>query len=148
MNYKNLCGMLFSLLCGCSSANQEKYASFDDYPVPEGSWEEMSYSPSATSFSAWAPTAEEVRVLLYEQGEGGAPYEMIQMKRAEDGLWEASMKSDLKGKFYTFNVKIDGRWQGDTPGIKAKAVGVNGNRAAIIDFKDILEIFLSIQFPE
>ena len=136
MNYKNLCGMLFSLLCGCSSANQEKYASFDDYPVPEGSWEEMSYSPSATSFSAWAPTAEEVRVLLYEQGEGGAPYEMIQMKRAEDGLWEASMKSDLKGKFYTFNVKIDGRWQGDTPGIKAKAVGVNGNRAAIIDFKD------------
>ena len=109
MNYKNLCGMLFSLLCGCSSANQEKYASFDDYPVPEGSWEEMSYSPSATSFSAWAPTAEEVRVLLYEQGEGGAPYEMIQMKRAEDGLWEASMKSDLKGKFYTFNVKIDGR---------------------------------------
>lgn len=136
MNYKNLCGMLFSLLCGCSSANQEKYASFDDYPVPEGSWEEMSYSPFATSFSAWAPTAEEVRVLLYEQGEGGAPYEMIQMKRAEDGLWEASMKSDLKGKFYTFNVKIDGRWQGDTPGIKAKAVGVNGNRAAIIDFKD------------
>ena len=33
-------------------------------------------------------------------------------------------------------MKIDGRWQGDTPGIKAKAVGVNGNRAAIIDFKD------------
>jgi pullulanase len=39
----------------------------------------------------------------------------------------------LHGKFYTFNVKIDGKWLGDTPGIMAKAVGVNGQRAAILD---------------
>lgn len=37
------------------------------------------------------------------------------------------------GKFYTFNVKINDKWLGDTPGINAKAVGVNGKRAAIID---------------
>ncbi len=39
------------------------------------------------------------------------------------------------GKFYTFNVKIDDKWQGDTPGINARAVGVNGKRAAIIDWQ-------------
>lgn len=39
------------------------------------------------------------------------------------------------GKFYTFNIKIDDQWLGDTPGINAKAVGVNGKRAAIIDMK-------------
>ena len=39
------------------------------------------------------------------------------------------------GKFYTFNVKINDKWLGDTPGINAKAVGVNGKRAAIIDMK-------------
>ncbi|MFA6832905.1 MAG: type I pullulanase, partial [Bacteroidaceae bacterium] len=37
------------------------------------------------------------------------------------------------GYFYTFNVKIDGKWQGETEGINAKAVGVNGKRGAIID---------------
>ena len=41
--------------------------------------------------------------------------------------------SRLKGKFYTFNVKINGKWLGDTPGINAQAVGVNGKRAAVID---------------
>lgn len=45
------------------------------------------------------------------------------------------MDKDLLGKFYTFNVKIDDKWQGDTPGINARAVGVNGKRAAIIDWK-------------
>ena len=39
------------------------------------------------------------------------------------------------GKFYTFNVKINDKWLGDTPGINAKAVGVTGKRAAIIDMK-------------
>ena len=34
------------------------------------------------------------------------------------------------------NVRIDGAWQGDTPGLWAKAVGVNGNRAAILDMQE------------
>ena len=35
----------------------------------------------------------------------------------------------------TFNVKVNGKWLGDTPGIMAKAVGVNGKRAAVIDLR-------------
>ena len=34
------------------------------------------------------------------------------------------------------NVKINGKWLGDTPGINAHAVGVNGKRAAIIDMRE------------
>ena len=55
---------------------------------------------------------------------------------ASDGMWQARVDEDLKGKFYTFNVKIDDVWQGDTPGLMAKAVGVNGDRAAVIDWKE------------
>lgn len=33
-------------------------------------------------------------------------------------------------------MKIDGKWLGDTPGINAHAVGVNGKRAAIIDMRE------------
>ena len=57
------------------------------------------------------------------------------MEPAEDGTWTVTVDKDLLGKFYTFNVKIDDKWQGDTPGINARAVGVNGKRAAIIDWK-------------
>lgn len=57
------------------------------------------------------------------------------MEAGEEGVWHATVKEDLMGKFYTFNIKIDDQWLGDTPGINAKAVGVNGKRAAIIDMK-------------
>ena len=58
------------------------------------------------------------------------------MQQAADGMWQAVAEGDLKGSFYAFNVKIDGIWQGDTPGVMAKAVGVNGDRAAIIDMRE------------
>ncbi len=109
------------------------YTSFEDYPVRQGQLTEMDYSPSETKFSLWSPTAEEVRVLLYESGLDGSAYQTLPMTMGEDGTWSTTAKEDLQGKFYTFNVKVDGKWLGDTPGIMAKAVGVNGKRAAVID---------------
>ena len=93
----------------------------------------MEYSPSETKFFLWSPVADEVKVLLYESGHEGSAYCTYPMTMSDDGTWKASVKEDLHGKFYTFNVKIDGKWLGDTPGIMAKAVGVNGQRAAILD---------------
>ena len=96
---------------------------------------EMEYSPIETKFTLWAPTAEEVRVLLYDSGNEGSAYQTLSLEMGEDGIWNTSIKEDLKGKFYTFNVKVNGKWLGDTPGIMAKAVGVNGKRAAVIDLR-------------
>ena len=56
------------------------------------------------------------------------------MKRGEKGTWRASVPEQLYGKFYTFQIKYDGKWLDETPGVWAKAVGINGKRAAIIDF--------------
>ena len=121
---------------GCTSSQQHTSTPFDEYPVYEGEWVEMAYTPASTRFSLWAPSAQEVRVLLYEKGQGGSAYRMVKMEPASDGMWQARVDEDLKGKFYTFNVKIDDVWQGDTPGLMAKAVGVNGDRAAVIDWKE------------
>ena len=55
------------------------------------------------------------------------------MEKEKDGTWKVAVQEDLNGKFYTFNVKMNGKWLGDTPGIMAKAVGVNGKRAAVLD---------------
>lgn len=118
----------------CSPAKKE-YASFELYPVRTGSLTEMVYTPGETEFTLWSPTAEEVRLMLYDAGDGGHAYETVKMKPGENGTWIASVKKDLLGKFYAFNVKINDKWQGDTPGINARAVGVNGKRAAIIDWQ-------------
>lgn len=128
-------GVAAATVVSCAPAKNE-YTSFELYPVRSGSLTEMEYAPEATQFTLWAPTADEVRLMLYEAGEGGHAYETVGMEQAEEGTWKAKVEKDLKGKFYTFNVKIGGKWQGDTPGINAKAVGVNGKRAAIIDLRE------------
>ena len=128
-------GVAAATVVSCAPAKNE-YTSFELYPVRSGSLTEMEYAPEATQFTLWAPTADEVRLMLYEAGEGGHAYETVSMERAEEGTWKTKVEKDLKGKFYTFSVKIDGKWQGDTPGINAKAVGVNGKRAAIIDLRE------------
>lgn len=128
-------GVAAATVVSCAPAKNE-YTSFELYPARSGSLTEMEYAPEATQFTLWAPTADEVRLMLYEAGEGGHAYETVSMERAEEGTWKTKVEKDLKGKFYTFNVKIDGKWQGDTPGINAKAVGVNGKRAAIIDLRE------------
>lgn len=117
----------------CSHNQKDNFESFEDYPILDGHWEEMKYAPQSTRFSLWAPTAEQVHVILYELGNGGAPKQMFDLHPVADGMWTTEAEGDFKGMFYTFNVKINGVWQGDSPGVMAKAVGVNGDRAAVVD---------------
>ena len=90
---------------------------------------EMLYSKDKTVFTLNAPTAPTVR--LYKDGQGGKAVKTVKMKKAGEDRWEATVKGDLKGKFYTFNIG-----KGETPGTFAKAVGVNGNRGAIVNMQD------------
>ncbi|MDO4164305.1 MAG: type I pullulanase [Bacteroides sp.] len=134
LNDLAIIGVAATTVLSCTPAKKE-YASFELYPVRSGSLTEMEYTPEATQFTLWAPTADEVRLMLYDAGEGGHASETVSMEAAEEGVWKTKVKGDLKGRFYTFNVKINEKWLGDTPGINAKAVGVNGKRAAIIDMR-------------
>ena len=109
------------------------YTGPEDYPVRKGSLSEMDYTPRSTEFHLWSPAAEEVQVQLYETGAGGDAFETHAMAPGRDGTWHVRVKGDLQGKYYTFNVKKDGSWLGETPGIFAKAVGIGGQRGAILD---------------
>lgn len=135
LNNLVIIGVAATTVASCAPSKKE-YASYELYPVRTGSLAEMEYAPAATQFTLWSPTADEVRLMLYDAGEGGHAYETVAMSPAEDGTWTAKVEQDLKGKFYTFNVKINGKWLGDTPGINAQAVGVNGKRAAVIDMRE------------
>lgn len=134
LNYLAIIGVTTATIVSCAPARKE-YTSYELYPVRSGSLTEMEYSPVATKFTLWAPTADEVRLMLFDTGEEGHAFKTVPLVLGEEGTWSAAVDGDWKGKFYTFNVKVDEKWLGDTPGINARAVGVNGKRAAIIDLK-------------
>ena len=114
----------------------EQLDSFDRYPCYYGDDLELAYTPRKSVFTLWAPSADNARLNLYRTGEGGDPVERIAMEAADGGTWRADVERDLKGFFYTFQIEYGGEWLDETPGIWAKAVGVNGNRAAVIDWNE------------
>lgn len=108
---------------------------------------EIIYSKVKTLFKLNAPTTvnldgmtgattqidkkKQVEIHIYEDGQGGKAIKTIKMKASGENRWEATVKGDLKGKFYTFDIG-----KGETPGVFAKAVGVNGMRGAIVDMAE------------
>lgn len=105
------------------------------HPIPADSILELSYSPHATNFALWSPVAESVVVNIYEKGNGGCAEERHRLKKNDDGTWSANVRGNLIGKFYTFEVfgKDNKHSWGETPGMFAMAVGVNGERAQVLD---------------
>ena len=101
----------------------------------EFDFNEMEYTPHQTTFQLFAPAkAKSVKVRIYKDGLGGKPVTTAKMKATplgdgqEGAVWTATVKGDLMGRFYTFDTG-----HGETPGVFARAVGVNGKRGAIID---------------
>ena len=97
----------------------------------------VEYSPKATTFHiTTSPDVKKVNVLLSDT-DSDSPTELLtkQMKRVGAGKWKLTVKSDLKGKYYLFSV-YNSAQPDNTPGIFAKAVGVNGKRGAIVDLRD------------
>ena len=103
--------------------------------VKAQTFNEVSYSPKATTFSlVTSPEVKKVNVLISDADNNEAQL-VKSMKRVGAGKWKLTVKNDLKGKYYLFGVYNNA--QPDlTPGVFAKAVGVNGQRGAIIDLKD------------
>ncbi len=99
--------------------------------------QEMTWSPTSTRFSLWTPSADSVKVNIYSEGLGGSPLRTISLKKETTGNhWVGLAAGNQKGRFYTFQVNYKGKWLEENPGISARAVGVNGQRGAIIDFTE------------
>ena len=92
---------------------------------------EVNYTPEKTQFVLFAPNdAKRVTLRLYRDGQGGKAVKTIKMQRTANEQWQADVRGNLMGQFYTFDVGL-----GECPGVFAKAVGVNGKRGAIVDLR-------------
>ncbi len=87
----------------------------------------------STVFKVWAPTASQVKLNLFEAGDGGEAYEVLDMVRGEKGVWSAEAPCG-HGTYYTYSVTTAlGEQEAVDP--YARAVGVNGNRGMVIDLR-------------
>ncbi len=92
------------------------------------------WTKEKTAFRVWAPTAEDVKVNLYESGTDGTEdlKEQLPMKRDVNGTWVAEKEGDLNGTYYTYSVTIKGE-TAEACDPYARTTGVNGKRAMVID---------------
>ena len=97
--------------------------------------DECVYSPSKTQFTFWSNAAEQMEVNIYAHHDDVQCAKVVPLTKGKNDFWSASVKGDLAGQFYTIRSYQNGAWAPESPGIFAKAVSVNGQRAAIIDIK-------------
>ena len=86
-------------------------------------FDEMTYSPKKTTFQLFAPNNAKCSVTVGKR--------KVLMSRVGDRLWRAVVMGDQKGQSYTFNTG-----HGDTPGVFAKAVTINGQKGVVVDLAE------------
>ena len=133
LNYGQLLLALILFLSACQSPTSMKYESFSDYPIYKGTDLGLTYKPELSTFRIWAPTASTVTLRMYDEGNGGQATETFVMERSDQGTWIAEVRGNQLGKFYSFQTVVGEKTLAEVPDPYAKAVGVNGNRAMVVD---------------
>lgn len=94
----------------------------------------VQYTSTRSIFKMWAPDAKEVKLHLYATGDVEEDSRVATYKmNYQNNVWNVTVRKNLEGLFYTYEVT---RKNGtvEVVDVYAKAVGVDGNRGAIIDF--------------
>jgi pullulanase len=103
------------------------------YPVYHGPDLGLTFDRAGQgTLRVWAPTAEALHLRLYAAGAGGAPTATHAMQRSSAGTWALALPAGTKG-FYTVQASILGKAMAEVCEPYARAVGVNGRRAAWLD---------------
>ena len=108
---------------------------YDQYPVYSGADLGLRYSPAASAFRIWSPTAGEARVYLYRDDSSAVAGKIVEMTKGAGGTWWARVPADWKGWRYVFSVRIGEVWSREVPDPYARAAGVNGKRAVVLDLR-------------
>jgi len=105
---------------------------FSTYPDYQGDDLGVICTPEKTLVKIWAPTAHNVELRLFKDGDGSEAFHKTNLQPVGNGIWSTILKGDYEGKFYTFRIN-DGDWLEEAPDIYARCVGVNGKRGMIFD---------------
>ena len=90
------------------------------------------YTKEKTTFKVWSPEATKVVLCRYEKGDGGSAMEEKEMTKGDKGVWSITINGDIVNTYYTYKVTVGDRTK-EAVDIYAKATGVNGDRAMVVD---------------
>ncbi len=127
--------IFFTMACQQNQPKVFDRKDYANYPTYEGNDLGLVYSPKKSVFKVWSPVADKMQIKLYGQPLAGEA-ELVKQMKQNNGVWEVVFDTDLKGKYYVFQVFMDGKWLDEVPDPYAKAVGTNGKRAQVIDLKE------------
>ncbi len=119
-----------------STASFSQYTDEKLYPFYNGSDLGLQYSNSSSSFKIWSPIAQKAELVFYKSALGNDQIASYEMVKSKQGTWIKKIDRDLKNIYYVFRVLIDGKWHDEVPDPYAKAVGINGKRAMVVDLKE------------
>jgi pullulanase len=125
-----------ALLCLTTITKMIAQPDYSKYPVYNGADLGLTYTNTAAAFRIWSPPATAAELILYKEGLGGSPVKTVQLTKGLNGTWFTKLPGNWKGVFYVFRVKLSNGWSNEVPDPYAKAVGVNGKRAMVIDLKE------------
>ena len=91
------------------------------------------YTTDKTTFKLWAPTAANVTLNLFTQGDTVEAYNSIPLNKGEKGVWSTEVNEDLDGKYYTYDIEVAGTFNKDVVDPYAQSCGINGNRGMILN---------------
>ena len=66
----------------------------------------VTWRGDAPSFGVWAPTAQDVDLLVWPQGATSAAAQRVQLKRASSGVWSATGRPSWKNAEYLYDVTV------------------------------------------
>lgn len=94
------------------------------------------YTREKTTFKVWSPEASAVVLCRYatgSDGEAGAKsLGTVDMTKGDKGVWSCTVEGDIVNTYYTYKVTVNNKTQ-EAVDIYAKAAGVNGDRAMVVD---------------
>lgn len=95
------------------------------------------YTKEKTTFKVWSPEATKVTLKRYATGsdseEGAKDLGTVEMTKGEKGVWSCTVEGDIVNTYYTYDTVVGGTTYSNAVDIYAKAVGVNGDRAMVVD---------------
>ncbi|SNC76477.1 pullulanase [Hymenobacter gelipurpurascens] len=108
----------------------DAYAAYPTYDGPDLG---LTFVRGQAQLRVWAPTAEKLQLKLYTEGTGGTPVAEYAMQKSVGGTWAYTLPAQPPGRFYVVQATIKGRQMAEVPDPYVHAVGLNGQRGALLD---------------
>lgn len=96
----------------------------------------VTFIDDKVQFCVWAPTAQQVTLCLYSDGQGGAAVKTQELTQTGNGAWKLTLsKAEALDRYYTYRVRVSGE-ENEVIDPYAKSCGTNGERGMVLDLSE------------